>query len=481
MSPDFKEQISQLRKDEWVDLQGLISCATAHLATSLELPNLTCNSISLLGRGSRNTVYKLEFSDNNLLAASVSNLDEEGFDPEAKRSEIETMKFVRESGLYPNVPVPKVFAWETTFTNPVHAPYVLMELVPGKTLENDLDKLSQAQQLSYIKSIASLQASLSKPVPFDQIGSIRSDNGQHVVGPLMTLTQRCLGGPYKCIEDLWRAQLEKQLLHALEEFCTFETDLIDCADPPCTSQTFSELFQLLSSLIPHFQPPKSYLPLVLHHPAFALQNILFDESSISSGDLKITGLIDWGGAQILPLMFSAKYPDDLRTTGEYPFKKPGWNDHEDWYTVPCDWTSTGDPSQWPKAYGLGPEPIDCGASVHGVISKFYLRAHFGACYAEQLRAQHGDTDLAHATLFRDATYYMKFHEVVCSGWQNWVRHKTWIKETYWRLRMAGHGGKDSEELIIGPNLYRESVEEPVRDVRLSGEYPLDYEYAVTSE
>ncbi|KAG6898638.1 hypothetical protein C0993_005419 [Termitomyces sp. T159_Od127] len=481
MSPELQKQISKLKKSEWVNLHGLIDCATTYLASSLELPDLSCDSISFLGRGTYNTVYKLEFSDNSRLAASVSNLDEEYFDPEAKRSEIETMKYVRESGLYPDIPVPKIFALEANFTNLVCAPYVLMELIPGRALADDLRELTRTQQISYVKSIARLQASLSKPVPFDQIGSIKVCDGQHVVGPLMTLTQKCLGGPYKSMEDLWRAELEDQMSDALRKWCNVETDFLapQYCSPLCTPQMFAELFQLLSSLIPHFQPPKSYLPLVLHHPDIAFRNILVDESSISSGELKITGLIDWGGAQILPLMFTAKYPDDLRTIGYYPFTRPGWEKNEDWYTVPCDWTAAGDSSQWPIAYGSGPGSgpglIDYGPKVHGVISKFYLRAYFNACYAEEMCALHGDTDLARATVFRDATYYMKFHEVVCTGWRNWVRHKTWIRETYWRLRTAGHG-IGSEGLITGPNIYTESVQEPVRDLSVYGEYPVAIVY-----
>ncbi|KAG6860081.1 hypothetical protein C0995_016080 [Termitomyces sp. Mi166 len=464
-----------MKKERWVDLQGLVDCATAHLAISA-LPGPSCTSISLLGRGTYNIVYKLEFSDGTRLAASVSSLDEEDFDPKAKHSEIETMKFVRESGLYPDIPVPEIFAWDTTFTNLACAPYVLMELISGRTLANDLNDLSQPQQISYIKLLARLQASLSKPVPFDQIGSIAHGDGQHVVGPLMTLTQRCLGGPYKSIGDLWRAQVEEQMVHALEKWCSAETDfLTPKSQPQCTPQMFAELFQLLSSLIPHFQPPKSYSPLVLHHPDLALRNILFDESSISSGDLKIAALIDWGGAQILPLMFTAKYPDDLRTTGEYPFTKPGWDENEDWDTVPCDWTSTGDPSQWPRAFGPGPGHTPY---VRACVSKFHLRTYFNTCYAEQLHALYGDANLARATLFRDATYYMKFHEVLCGYWKTWVRHKNWIRKTYWRLRIAGHEARGLEEVIIGPNIYCESAELPVCDLGIASEYPVIIEYEI---
>ncbi|KAG6901191.1 hypothetical protein C0995_015561 [Termitomyces sp. Mi166 len=387
------------------------------------------------------------------------------------------MKFVRESGLYSDIPVPEVFAWDTTFTNPTCAPYVLMELISGRALADDLNDLSQPQQISYIKLLTRLQASLSKPVPFDQIGSITGGNGQHVVGPLMTLTQSCLGGPYKSIGDLWRAQVEEQMVHALEKWCSAETDfLTPKSQPQCTPQMFAELFQLLSSLIPHFQPPKSYSPLVLHHPDLALRNILFDKSLISSGDLKTVALIDWGGAQILPLMFTAKYPDDLRTTGEYPFEKSGWDENKDWDTVPCDWTSTGDPSQWPRAFTLGHKLLDFSPLLRASISKFYLRAYFSTCYAEQLHALYGDANLACVTLFRDAMYYMKFHEMLCGSWKTWVWHKNWIRETYWRLRMAGHGVKGSEEVIIRPNIYRESAELPVCDLGIAGKYPVIIEY-----
>ncbi|KAG6860014.1 hypothetical protein C0995_000555 [Termitomyces sp. Mi166 len=469
-----------MKKEKWVHLQGLVDCATAHLAISA-LPGLSCTSISLLSRGSYNIVYKLEFSDGTRLAASVSSLDEEDFDPKAKHSEIETMKFVHESGLYPDIPVPEIFTWDTTFTNPACAPYVLMELISGRALANDLNDLYQPQQISYIKLLARLQASLSKPVPFHQIESIARGDGQHVVGPLMTLTQSCLGGPYKSIGDLWRAQVEEQMVHALEKWCSIETDFLTRKYKwPCIAQMFAELFQLLSSLIPHFQPPKSYSSLVLHHPDLALRNILFDESSISSGDLKIAALIDWGGAQILPLMFTAKYPDDLRTTGKYPFEKPGWDENEDWDTLPCDWTSTGDPSQWPRVFGPGPgsglKLRDFSPCVRAGISKFHLRTYFNTCYAEQLHALYGDANLARATLFREVTYYMKFHEVLCGSWKTWVGHNNRIRETYWRLHIAGHGVKGSEEAIIRLNIYCESAELPVCDLGIAGEYPVIIEY-----
>ncbi|RDB26747.1 hypothetical protein Hypma_005363 [Hypsizygus marmoreus] len=121
----LSEQIAQLRKKEWVDLHGLISCANIHLSTAGP-----CMSISF-DRGSFNHVYKLVFTDDTHIAASVSNHDGEDFNPEAKRSEIETMRFVRESGLYPDIPVPREYAFDTTFDNPAGALYILMDVLQG--------------------------------------------------------------------------------------------------------------------------------------------------------------------------------------------------------------------------------------------------------------------------------------------------------------------------------------------------------------
>ncbi|KAJ8582362.1 hypothetical protein M405DRAFT_570589 [Rhizopogon salebrosus TDB-379] len=113
MSRALEEQISTLCKSEWVNLSALVDCATARLSKP------ACQSIQFLGRGSYNTVYKLDFADGTEIAAGVSVDHDEGFNPQAKLSEIATMQFVRTSGLYPDIVVPQVYAWDVTFTNPV--------------------------------------------------------------------------------------------------------------------------------------------------------------------------------------------------------------------------------------------------------------------------------------------------------------------------------------------------------------------------
>jgi len=478
MTPDLQTQISGLRKRPWVNLQGLIDCSTTLMSSLTFSP--TCLSISLLGRGSYNHVYRLEFTDGTQLAASVSNQDDEDFNAQAKQSEIEAMKFVRESGLYPDIPVPKVYGWDLTFNNPAWAPYVLMEVVNGETLQDlrdengryGLDTLPHRQQLSIVRTLAKLKASLSRPLSFNKIGSIIIDTeeGKPAVGPLMTLTEKCLGGPFRSADELWRSCLEQEILHAVNEWCNLEVDELSTSlsDPKCAPQTFSEIFQLLSALIPQFNIPKEYCLLVLHHPDLALRNIFFDKDSLSSDQPKITGVIDWGGAQILPLMLTAQYPDDLMTTADEPFPRPEYPD-ENWRTVPADWTSMGDVSLWPQTFYRENEPVDYAPRVNATIRRFYLRTYFSACYAEYMVLLHGDADLAHATLFAHAPYYLKFHETMCGGWTSWVEHASWIRETYWRLRTLAGQKTGERSLIVGPNVYRASLEPAVRDLGILNE------------
>ncbi|KAF5312020.1 hypothetical protein D9619_003667 [Psilocybe cf. subviscida] len=88
---------------------------------------------------------------------------------------------------------------------------------------------------------------------------------------------------------------------------------------------------------------------------------------------------------------------------------------------------------------------------------------------------HGNVDLARASMYREAGYYLKFHEVMCSSLGLWKQHEAWVRETYWRLRSAGKSvvqvGKSKIEVgdampIIGPNVYHAKVRRPVRELRM---------------
>ncbi|KAJ3516581.1 hypothetical protein NMY22_g14175 [Coprinellus aureogranulatus] len=505
-TPDpIAAQILKLPKKDWVDLEGLVGCSTSHLSRRAKAANapsadIHCVSISHVGSGAFNYVYRLDFNDGTIFAASVSQDREEIFSAEAKGSEVATMKFIRGSGLYPEVPVPEVHAWDTSFDNPVKAPYVLMDFVHGVVVDNSrvdksdpfihkFDIYPKERQFAIVKALARLKAALSKPVPFSQLGSIvvatdGNGTGGFSVGPLTTIGQKRnregLGGPYPTPEAMWYTLLEQRMLHAVGNWCEMESDNLHEPNSPfplnLTPHTFTEMHRLLNALIPHFKLPAAYSSLVLHHPDFALRNILFDDASLQTESPKVVGVIDWSGAQILPLMLSATYPADLFSNDTTPFrplyKNPPERYLQSWKSVPYDWTSIGDPSQYADEEGEweGNPDVDYKPALTAQIRRFYLRAHFSSCYASQMYALNGDKDLSRATLFSDAPYYLKFHETMCLDIQSWFSAENWVRETYWRLRVAesgtptpGNGG--DPPLVVGPNVYHGNAGKPTLDLR----------------
>lgn len=520
---DTSAELHQLPKEAWVDLQGLIDCAASHLSRRAAAenpdapsPSMRCSSISYLGSGSYNHVYRLDFGDGTILAASVTKDKEKAFLAAAKLSEIATMKFVRDSGLYPDVRVPEVYAWDTTFTNPVGAPYVFMEFVPGVVINNTrvdpgnpclltFDAFPERKQLAIVKALSRLRAALSKPVPFTKLGSIvfadAATNGgaagtadSFSIGPLMTINQtteeETLGGPYSSVQEMWHWLQEERILQVVQRWCTLESDNIHEPDSSVpvflTPRTFSELYRFLTALIPHFEIPKPYDTLVLHHPDFALRNIIFDEASLDSGHPKVAGLIDWSGAQVLPLMLAAQFPPDLFSNDKTPFRRTHKNPPEvrwgaSWGSVPYDWTCIGNPSEYPTTDETGfnrpANPnVDYKPALTVLVRRYYLRTYFSSSYAAQMHAIHGEKDLARTAVHAEAPYYLKFHEAMCSDLAGLGHMEDWIRETYWRLRVKGT--KDATEkgtlhdpatVVVGPNVYHGSVERTVRDLRMFAE------------
>jgi hypothetical protein len=475
------------------------------------------------GRGSHNSLYQLDFDDGTSCAASISNSPPAFFSVDAKRSEVATMQYLYDSPRY-NIPIPRVFAWDFTFDNPVGAPYILREVVKGKNMSEDgrFYMLSAPQKLKVIKALADVQAELSKPAEFDKLGCIYGDKDSgFYVGKLVSLPsgskeederrQEFLG-PFDTLPELWEARIERETLSAISNWSTLPCDDALPSDLPpsrANPQEFGELLQLLSGLTNLFAPPKVLEPLCIHHSDLAIRNVLFDPAT-----LKITGVIDWEFASVMPLVMTGRFPNDLGWEGNEFARSLGklgagisegntWNHHyydwtslsgvapppkslnapnnmsnqpppsppaspaffsEDYLTTPLanrhnDSITTPSPPSPP----LPPPPTsetsqkDLTSRASNLIKLFYYRKY----YASRLAAR----NFALTRLFIDSVAYVKFNEVIMGGAEKWFASAGWIKEVYWRLSREEPGTRarlcDGEAVVRVPEVF-EPHEKEVR-------------------
>lgn len=167
------------------------------------------------------------FSDETEVATSIpAGAGRRQFNPDVKMSEIATMAFVRESGLYPDIPVPQVYGYDTTFANGANTPYTIMEVMKGRRLADihevqdcqhlsGLDAMCIEDQMAVAKSLGRLQASLSQPVPFERVGCVNFAEGGFDVGPLFVGRDTFGQGPYhvgpfKSLYDIWISFLDNE-------------------------------------------------------------------------------------------------------------------------------------------------------------------------------------------------------------------------------------------------------------------------------
>jgi aminoglycoside phosphotransferase len=64
-------------------------------------------------------------------------------------SEVATMQFLRLQG----VPIPEVFDWSSSTSNPVGSEYIIMERVPGKELEHTWYTMTVQERMDVVEKI----------------------------------------------------------------------------------------------------------------------------------------------------------------------------------------------------------------------------------------------------------------------------------------------------------------------------------------
>jgi aminoglycoside phosphotransferase (APT) family kinase protein len=297
------------RQYKSIDLQKL-----ATLATRVRDKAGNCTTLPTLTRiGGSNIVIFLHFDDDEE-TRWVARFPVRGmmtFDNElladVVHSMVVTMQVVAERT---TIPVPKVHYWCETSDNELGRPFVLMDATTGVSLYDleqvgiNMDELIKKLS-NFIDQWAQYNAELAT-LRFDQIGSLCRDSDGVKVGKLCTaanlhylhfLKSEDFRGPFISVADF--------LINSSSLKVTGRN-----ANTGVNPFSYDDFLRdkLTETLIPYYLETDIINgPFVLSHVDFDLQNILIDKKD----GFRISGVIDWDLAAVLPLQSHLRLPDIL--------------------------------------------------------------------------------------------------------------------------------------------------------------------------
>ena len=199
------------------------------------------------------------------------------------------------------LPVPRVHRFDLSCDNILQRPYILMDCLPGKPFSSCLDSLDDGQIRGIVRQWAEYTMELAA-LQFPQIGSLQKDNDTFVIKPLLPdyiIPNSVINldenrGPFRSVADYIFAMsnIKKRTISSANS----------------DSHTYGNFLRssLLESLVPFFLVPE-YLnaPFVLSHRTLDIHSILVDTSG------RLTGILSWQNAAILPLQSHIRVPDSL--------------------------------------------------------------------------------------------------------------------------------------------------------------------------
>ncbi|KAI9820242.1 MAG: hypothetical protein M1827_005864 [Pycnora praestabilis] len=330
-----------------INIYGLMTHAASLMGKAC------CNSISVLGCGTFNKVFTLDFTDHTEILARIK-YDRTSVDMEVMESEVATIAFLQKHR--PNIPTPKILHWDSSHDNPSGRPFMLVKKLAGlKVIDLPFFKhmskripggSADSKVTTILNNIAKMHAELVRPLPYGganglpapQIGQLRlmkeswgyragtCDSETPVkIGPFVSSnynTHRTLDhyrqGPFDSLWN-WFDGLEERSRRQLwiEAMPDPERKFARRNTRPHVekSENVNERVacQIDLAAILSVEGRKRTLPLhpaheesCLWHTDLGLYNILCDPET-----LEITGVLDWEDAMILPLVFAASTSPSL--------------------------------------------------------------------------------------------------------------------------------------------------------------------------
>jgi hypothetical protein len=284
------------------------------LATRLKGGGNCTISPSLTRFGAANIVLFIDFDDTSStrwvarfpILGKYSLTDDPKLLTESIESMITTMQYVSQNT---TIPAPKIHCWSSTAENELKRPYAIMDAASGSNLYDlermgvDMDAIDLSsfvdQWAMYTAELASLQ--------FGRIGSLKRDvSGSVFVDRLCSQCNIYFTPHVK--EDNFRGPFDSTVEYLLTS-CELKHQALSSklGDVPHSFRDHLR-FKLLETLLPYYvYAPLLKGPFVLSHADFNIQNILVDEKNA----FKITGIVDWDLAAVLPLQSHLGVPDPL--------------------------------------------------------------------------------------------------------------------------------------------------------------------------
>ncbi|PTB81791.1 hypothetical protein M440DRAFT_1396958 [Trichoderma longibrachiatum ATCC 18648] len=289
---------------------------------------------------------------------------------QAMESQVATMQLIRNRT---SIPVPEIYAFDTTANNEIGAPYLCMSFLPGRPVSQlwfgdsgalRLEKL----RLRILTSVSQAMAQLSC-LEFGTMGALmEEDSGAAVVGPL-----------YDCDEQEDGSIKFTSLGPYISTSAFLEQKYITKSQDNVWGTAKRRAMEAIIACRPTFDSPPGF---VLCPPDFDSQNILVDDQGT------VTGFIDWDFAHTMPRSIGfARYP--------------GWITR-DWDPLMYGWPHMPDSEDSPET-----------------LQRY--RAHYNAEMGKALQWQ-GDWSLTEKSHIAEAIWIAMLHPIshgdlsqVCSG------------------------------------------------------------------
>ncbi|KAH8921850.1 hypothetical protein BT69DRAFT_1282830 [Atractiella rhizophila] len=409
------------------DTRALGVCASRALSIQ-EVPV----DITLAHNGFWNRIFCIKFSSGKSLLVRIPS--KHGDVPERTESVVASMTFGR---AVLGLPTNPIRAWNNDRGNPVKAPYILMDALPGEEAADYWSSWNDEKKITFLANLARLMSACFRPLPYNRFGNLyfnRTSDCCDLTNPLCYEVGSFLFGPHiqefkglppatgstETIQDLWLRQLEvsSKFVRAhcsLEDSNAFLGNLHPQYDETTVSHFLAVESALRTLLLKFGRNMPSFAEPALVFQDFAMRNIL-----VNPDTAEITGIVDFDDVSILPRLLSSTYPEEIcsfsrdntwrQANGSFIFLPPDVYPTSDFYLLqakqrildPLFRDSNLDPSSW------------CTEVKETKFRKWYDG------FLQTLSPEMDDD-------FRELRRYpLKLHDLSVKGWRHWLDNDSWI-------------------------------------------------------